>query len=154
MSELAQDERIKTTSPLRQALVRPELGSIAGTIVVFLFFGFLAYDSGMFSPRGVMNWSTVSAQFMIIAVGACLLMIAGEFDLSVGSMIGFAGMMIAIFSVTLDWPVWTAILVTFVMCTALGALNGYIVVKTMPTQFHDTRVLDLSYEDLQFSFPN
>ena len=70
MSELAQDERIKTTSPLRQALVRPELGSIAGTIVVFLFFGFLAYDSGMFSPRGVMNWSTVSAQFMIIAVGA------------------------------------------------------------------------------------
>ena len=64
MSELAQDERIKTISPLRQALVRPELGSIAGTIVVFLFFGFLAYDSGMFSPRGVMNWSTVSAQFM------------------------------------------------------------------------------------------
>ncbi|MEC7377812.1 MAG: hypothetical protein VX421_09355, partial [Pseudomonadota bacterium] len=37
--------------------------------------------------------------FMIIAVGACLLMIAGEFDLSVGSMIGFAGMLIAIFSV-------------------------------------------------------
>jgi simple sugar transport system permease protein len=35
---------------------------------------------------------------MIIAVGACLLMIAGEFDLSVGSMIGFAGMMTAIFS--------------------------------------------------------
>ena len=34
---------------------------------------------------------------MIIAVGACLLMIAGEFDLSVGSMIGFAGMMIAVF---------------------------------------------------------
>ena len=40
MSELAQDERIRP-SPLRQALVRPELGSIAGTIVVFIF-GFLA----------------------------------------------------------------------------------------------------------------
>ena len=84
----------------------------------------------MFSPRGVLNWSTVSAQFMIIAVGACLLMIAGEFDLSVGSMIGFAGMMIAIFSVTLQWPVWTSICVTFVLCTALGALNGYIVIRT------------------------
>ena len=130
MSDSAQDERIKSISPLRQALVRPELGSIAGTIVVFLFFGFLAFDSGMFSPRGVLNWSTVSAQFMIIAVGACLLMIAGEFDLSVGSMIGFAGMMMAIFSVTFQWPVWTAILVTFILCTALGALNGYIVIKT------------------------
>ena len=52
---------------------------------------------------------------MVIAVGACLLMIAGEFDLSVGSMIGFAGMMIAIFSVTLGWPVWLAILVTFAL---------------------------------------
>jgi simple sugar transport system permease protein len=51
----------------------------------------------MFNAQGIMNWSTVSAQFMIIAVGACMLMIAGEFDLSVGSMIGFAGMMIAIF---------------------------------------------------------
>ena len=57
-------------------------------------------------------------------------MIAGEFDLSVGSMIGFAGMMIAIFSITLGWPVWIAILVTFVLCTAIGGLNGYIVVRT------------------------
>ncbi len=84
----------------------------------------------MFNSQGVLNWSVVSAQFMIIAVGACLLMIAGEFDLSVGSMIGFAGMMIAIFSITLEWPVWQAIIVTFVLCTAIGALNGIIVVRT------------------------
>jgi simple sugar transport system permease protein len=77
-----------------------------------------------------MNWSVVSAQFMIIAVGACLLMIAGEFDLSVGSMIGFAGMMIAIFGVTLGWPMWIAILVTFALCISIGALNGFIVVRT------------------------
>jgi simple sugar transport system permease protein len=77
-----------------------------------------------------MNWSVVSAQFMIIAVGACLLMIAGEFDLSVGSMIGFAGMLIAIFSITLGWPVWIAIIVTFVICMVIGALNGIIVVRT------------------------
>jgi len=84
----------------------------------------------MFSSRGIMNWSQVSAQFMIIAVGACLLMIAGEFDLSVGSMIGFAGMMIAIFSVTLGWPVWMSIIVTFAMCIVIGAVNGYIVIRT------------------------
>ncbi len=130
MNTASQDERVKKISSFRQALVRPELGSIAGTIVVFCFFGFLAFDSGMFSPRGIMNWSTVSAQFMIIAVGACLLMIAGEFDLSVGSMIGFAGMMIAIFSTTLGWPVWAAIIISFLLCITLGALNGYIVVKT------------------------
>lgn len=95
------DERVKQISSVRRAMIRPELGGIVGSIAVFTFFLLFAYDSGMFSAQGVMNWSVVSAQFMIIAVGACLLMIAGEFDLSVGSMIGFAGMMIAVFAVTL-----------------------------------------------------
>lgn len=124
------DERVKEMSGFRRALIRPELGGIVGTVAVFTFFLLFAYDSGMFNPQGILNWTTVSAQFMIIAVGACLLMIAGEFDLSVGSMIGFAGMMIAIFGVVLGWPMWIAIIVTFVICIAFGALNGYIVVKT------------------------
>ncbi|MDO6725852.1 MAG: ABC transporter permease [Cognatishimia sp.] len=124
------DERIKEQSRLRTALIRPELGGICGTIIVFALFLLFAGDSGMFNSQGVLNWSTVSAQFMIIAVGACLLMIAGEFDLSVGSMIGFAGMMIAIFSVTLGWPVWQAIIVTFILSVAIGGLNGFIVVRT------------------------
>ncbi|MEX0970029.1 MAG: ABC transporter permease [Paracoccaceae bacterium] len=124
------DERVKETSNLRKALIRPELGAIVGTIAVFAFFIIFAGDSGMFNAQGVLNWSTVSAQFVIIAVGACMLMIAGEFDLSVGSMIGFAGMSIAIISVTLGWPVWIAILLTFALCIAVGALNGVIVVRT------------------------
>jgi len=124
------DERIKEMSGFRRWLIRPELGGICGTIAVFVCFGLFAYDSGMFNSQGVLNWSIVSAQFMIIAVGACLLMIAGEFDLSVGSMIGFAGMMIAIFSVTLGWPVWLSIIISFIMCLAIGALNGFIVIRT------------------------
>ncbi|MEN8657836.1 MAG: ABC transporter permease [Marivita sp.] len=126
----ASDERIKDISKLRKALIRPELGGMVGTVAVFTFFLLFAFDSGMFNTQGVMNWSIVSAQFMIIAVGACLLMIAGEFDLSVGSMIGFAGMLVAIFSVTLGWPVWGAILLTFVICVAIGGLNGFIVIRT------------------------
>lgn len=124
------DERVKERSSLRKALIRPELGGICGAVLVFVFFGLFASDSGMFNSQGVLNWSIVSAQFMIIAVGACLLMIAGEFDLSVGSMIGFAGMLIAIFTVTLGWPVWLAILLTFAICLSIGALNGLIVVRT------------------------
>jgi simple sugar transport system permease protein len=124
------DERVKERSKFRQALIRPELGGICGTILVFIFFFLTARDSGMFSPAGVMNWSIVSAQFIIIAVGACLLMIAGEFDLSVGSMIGFAGMSIALLSVSLGWPVWLSIILTFILCMSVGALNGWLVIKT------------------------
>ncbi|MEM9430725.1 MAG: ABC transporter permease [Pseudomonadota bacterium] len=132
MADTAQgsDERVKRISPLRKALIRPELGGIVGTVTVFVFFALLAADSGMFSARGILNWGEVSAQFMIIAVGACLLMIAGEFDLSVGSMIGFSGMLTVIFSIVLGWPVWIAILTTFVIAIAIGALNGLIVIRT------------------------
>jgi len=124
------DERVKEIGGFRRWLIRPELGGIIGTIAVFLFFIIFAGDSGMFKAQGIMNWSQVSAQFMIIAVGACMLMVAGEFDLSVGSMIGFAGMSIAILGVTLGWPIWIAILLTFALCIAIGAINGLIVVRT------------------------
>ena len=124
------DERVKKRSSFRDSLIGPELGGICGTIIVFAFFMLTAMDSGMFSLSGVMNWSVVSAQFIIIAVGACLLMIAGEFDLSVGSMIGFAGMSIALLSVTFGLPVWSAIMLTFVLCMVIGALNGWLVIKT------------------------
>ncbi|RMD47858.1 MAG: ABC transporter permease [Alphaproteobacteria bacterium] len=124
------DERLKEISPLRRALIRPELGAISGVILVFAFFLIVAGDSGMFAPQGIMNWATVSAQFAIIAVGACLLMIAGEFDLSVGSMIGFSGIVIAILSVQWGWPVWVAILVAFALALLIGFINGYLVIKT------------------------
>lgn len=124
------DERVKAQGGLRKWLIRPELGGIVGVIAVFTFFGILAGDSGMFNAQGIMNWSQVSAQFMILAVGACMLMVAGEFDLSVGSMIGFAGISIAMFGVVWGWPMWLAILITFAICLAIGAINGVIVVRT------------------------
>jgi simple sugar transport system permease protein len=129
--ELSSDMRVTETNwQFRKALIRPELGSICGTILVFVFFLLVARDSGMFAADGIMNWGVVSAQFMIIAVGACLLMIAGEFDLSVGSMIGFSGIIIALLSVTWGLPMWLAIVVAFTMAMAIGWLNGYLVIKT------------------------
>ena len=124
------DERVKEESNFKKMLMRPELGSICGVILVFSFFLMVAGDSGMFSSEGVLNWTIVSSQFAIIAVGACLLMIAGEFDLSVGSMIGFAGIVIALVSVSWGYPMWVAILTAFVVALAIGALNGYLVIKT------------------------
>ncbi len=128
--EEAQDERVREISPLRKALIRPELGSICGVLLVFIFFFLIARDSGMFSPEGVVNWTVVSAQFAIIAVGACLLMIAGEFDLSVGSMIGFSGIVIAMMSVTYGYPMWVAIIVAFAIAMGIGWLNGFLVIRT------------------------
>ena len=70
-----QDERVMEMSRWRQVLIRPELGAICGSVLVIVFFFLIARDSGMFASDGILNWATVSAQFMTIAVGACLLMI-------------------------------------------------------------------------------
>ena len=58
--------------------------------------------------KGIVTFLEVSAQLGILAVFASLLMIAGEFDLSVGSMIGFAGVAIAIPVTEFGWPIWAA----------------------------------------------
>ncbi|GAB7527591.1 ABC transporter permease [Paraburkholderia sp. 2C] len=129
------DERIRKESWFGHLLNRPEFAAISGTVLVFLVFAIGAGHSGMFNLDGVMNWSQVSAYLGILAVGACLLMIAGEFDLSIGSMIGFAGMMVAIPSVYFHWPIWAAIIFAFVGSMLLGALNGYLVMRTRLPSF-------------------
>jgi simple sugar transport system permease protein len=111
-------------------MARPEATAVAGAALVFAIFGAVAGDSGMFALDGVISWSVVSGYLGILAVGACLLMIAGEFDLSIGSMAGFTGMVAAIPPLHFGWPVWLAMLVSLGCALALGFLNGQIVVRT------------------------
>jgi simple sugar transport system permease protein len=130
MTQHNRDERVRAVPWISQLLSRPELGAAAGTALVFVFFALVAGNSGLFSAKGIINFLEVSAQLGILAAPVALLMIAGEFDLSVGSMIGFAGILIAIPAVFWGWPVWLALLFAFAVCGAIGALNGYVVVRT------------------------
>lgn len=131
----ARDERVRAVSWYRRFLGRPEFASISGTVLVFLVFALTAGDSGMFNADGIINWMQVAAYLGILAIGACLLMIAGEFDLSLGSMIGFAGMVVAIPPLYFGWPVWAAVIAAFGLSMALGWLNGYLVIKTRLPSF-------------------
>jgi len=124
------DERVRSIGLWRRFLSRPESGALAGAVLVFLLFAVGANGSGMFSAEGIVNWGTVAAFLGVIAVGAALLMVAGEFDLSIGSMIGFAGMLLAVPCLYWGWPVWLAALFAFGIACALGALNGWLVVRT------------------------
>jgi simple sugar transport system permease protein len=109
---------------------RPELGAVAGCVLVFLFFAVVARGTGMFSALGVLTFLEVSAQLGIVAVAAALLMIGGEFDLSVGSMIGFAGVLIAVPAATWGWPLWLCICLAFAAAVGVGYLNGLVVTRT------------------------
>ncbi len=132
MAELhveSSDERVKEISLLSQLMKRPELGAIAGLVLVTIFFLFTA-DPNMFTLAGIMNFMTPAAQLGILAIGAALLMIGGEFDLSVGSMVAFTGLVFGAAMVTFGLPLYAAIAVTFIAAAVMGAVNGQIVIRT------------------------
>ncbi len=115
---------------LGRMLRRPELGAIGGTVVVFAVFAIFAGDSGLFTALGVVNFLQVSAQLGILATAVALLMIGGEFDLSLGSMIGFAGMVIGLGVTELGLPIWLSVLAAFAFAVVIGVSNGLLVIRT------------------------
>lgn len=130
-----QDERLRRETVLKRLLRRPELGAVGGAILVWVLFAFVAGDRGFLSLRGAANYLQVAAELGILAVAVSLLMIGGEFDLSIGSMIGAAGMMIAILSVEVGWNIWAALLASFVFSLVVGAINGVLVIRTRLPSF-------------------
>jgi simple sugar transport system permease protein len=122
--------RVREVGALRRWLTRPELAAVAGALLVFAFFALVAGDSGFLTGGGTASYLAVAAQLGIVTVPVAMLMIAGEFDLSVGSMVGAAGMIIAIAVSQYGWPLWAAVLLTFVVALGVGYFNGYVVIRT------------------------
>ncbi len=124
------DELPAPPSFAKRMLLKPEMGAIAGAIVVWVIFAIVAGDRGFLSMRGAANYLEVSAELGILAVTVALLMIGGEFDLSIGSTIGASGMIIAILSAQYGWNYWAAIAVALVFAILIGVINGLVVVLT------------------------
>jgi simple sugar transport system permease protein len=127
--------RIQRAPLLARMLRRPELGALSGVILIYIIFFAVARSSGMFTIEGLVNILSVAAEIGIIAAAATLLMIAGEFDLSMGSMIGFAGIIIGLGTTVYQLPLSVSVIIALVVCAAIGAANGYLTVKTRLPSF-------------------
>lgn len=123
------DERLKQVSVLTALLRRPELGAVAGLVLVTIFFAITA-DPSMFTLAGIMNFMAPAAQLGILAIGAALLMIGGEFDLSIGSMIAFAGLVFGTALAVLGWPLPLAMAFAFAVAIVIGVVNAQITLRT------------------------
>ena len=122
------DERLGSTSLLDRLIVRPEIGSLLGAVLVFVFFSVFA--DTFFSLGGASTWLDTSASLGIVAVAVAMLMIGGEFDLSAGVMTASSALVTAILATHYGWNVWLALLVSLVFALAVGALNGWLVMRT------------------------
>lgn len=79
---------------------------------------------------GWSSWLNIAAEVGIIALPVGLLMISGEFDISVGSIVPAASMMTAMLAGHYELPVLVAIVAGLSVGLAVGFLNGVLVTRT------------------------
>jgi simple sugar transport system permease protein len=128
-------ERMLRANPLRRLLIRPETGAVAGSIAVWIFFAIVAGTSGFLTLRGTSSYLSVAAELTIQAIPVALLMIGGEFDLSVGSTVGACGMLLVLLSTQYGWNIWASIVAALILAVLIGLLNGYLVLRTALPSF-------------------
>ena len=130
------DERLVHVSPLTRILARPDIGALLGAIAVFLAFSYFARSVDWISDPGIAaGWTDQAAQFGIVAVPVALLMIGGEFDLSVGAMIGSSGLLLGYLTTFQDVNIWPAIALVILFGLTVGFLNGIVVTWTKLPSF-------------------
>jgi len=134
------DERVRQKSRLSKLLSRPEVGALAAVVIVWVLFALVA------SKHNFVSWATTAsilnraAPLGILAVAVALLMIAGEFDLSVGSILGFSGMVIMVLVTPqtgggYGWALWPAVGVALLFAFITGMFNGALVIATKLPSF-------------------
>jgi len=117
------------TMSLGNLLRRPESGAFLGMVAVIVFF--LVFGGVSFlKPAGIASWLNVAANIGIIAIPVGLLMIAGELDISIGSMIPAGSMIVAIMSGHYELPIWMSVIVVLGFGVVVGTINGLLVVRT------------------------
>ena len=120
---------------MRRLIHRPEAGGAISALLVFAFFAILAGHNGFLSLLGTAYWLDTASELGIIAIPVGMLMIGGEFDLSVGAVVGATSMIVAICSGSYELPGWLGFSLAVIFGAGVGLANGLIVVKTKLPSF-------------------
>ena len=94
-------------------------GMIIALFSIIILFQILT-NGILLTPLNITNIIMQNSYIIILAIGMMLVIITGEIDLSIGSIAAFIGAVAGVLLVTLDIPVFIAIL----LCLGLGALIG------------------------------
>lgn len=101
------------------------------TLIGLLFFLWLvlafATDS-FWTSLNISNLLRQGSMTAILALGQTFVIITSGIDLSVGAIVGFAGVIIA-WLLQAGFPVWVSIIITLLFGTAIGAFHGFGIVR-------------------------
>ena len=120
-------ETLSVKRLLKIYLDKPEL---AGIVLLIALIGVFEFTSKGFllswdNLRGVLG---LLPEMGLVAIGVTILMIAGEFDISVGSVFALSPMVMAI-TMNMGVPFAAAVLLGLLAAAAIGAANGMIALR-------------------------
>ena len=129
------DERVKSASLITKILRRPEFGAFLGAVAIFVLFATTDTTGNFANAGGIAGWTDIAAPIGIVGIAVALLMIAGEFDLSTGVMVGTTGLLVGLLVTEWHLDIWSAIAIALAFAALVGFINGYVVVKTKLPSF-------------------
>ncbi|GHA98923.1 sugar ABC transporter permease [Streptomyces chryseus] len=113
-------------SEFKRKLHAGDLGSIPVVIgLILICVIFQGLNSNFLSAQNLSNIAVTMVATGMMAVGIIFVLLLGEIDLSVGSVSGVSGAIVAVLSVTHGMNEWLAVLVAIVSGAAMGALHGF-----------------------------
>ncbi|MBR1910014.1 MAG: sugar ABC transporter permease, partial [Lachnospiraceae bacterium] len=86
-------------------------------------------DGRMLTSSNFQNLLAGNAYVLVLALGMLMVIVIGQIDLSVGSVAGFAGMVMAIAARDLNLPWWVAVLIALAIGLAAGVWHGFFLSK-------------------------
>jgi simple sugar transport system permease protein len=118
---------VEKRSFIQRVIARPEFGPLVLLIVEIAVFGGINPD--FLSLENISNTMAFTVELGLIALAMTLLMTAGEFDLSVGSLFGFSPVLMWTLynSHTTSMPV--AFVIALVVASLIGWFNGLFVTR-------------------------
>ena len=102
------------------------LTAFVGLIVIYIAFGII--QPQVFSTRNILNLLRSMSKYLLIGVGQSYLLITGNIDLSIGSVVAMSAMISATL-MSAGVNVFIAIMVALVCCLVVGLVNGVLVGK-------------------------
>jgi ribose transport system permease protein len=103
-------------------------GTIIGLLLMVAFFSFNAPDT-FFSRANFLNILSQASLTAIIAAGLTYTLVVGEFDLSIGNVASFVGLIVCGLMANQHLPIALAIALALLLGIGIGTVNGLLVTK-------------------------
>jgi len=99
------------------------------TLVVLVIFFNIASGGRMVTSSNFQNLLSGNSYVLVLAIGMLMVIVIGHIDLSVGSVAGFSGMVMALAARDLNLPWWLAVILSLSIGILIGAWHGFLLSK-------------------------